>query len=167
MEKGIKVRPEGKTEITGPIRIALPWNTGVKRQFAGSTKAFYRNKVDRIEEMQYDNTWYWNIKNWGDEMITLVTCTPTLAILEFSCNINISTVGKIKEYFHRLGDMTFTELVMDFSKVEIIDSIGVGFILNLYKEYHKINRSIRIQNVNANIKHLFKLIGVDKLMSVQ
>ncbi len=59
-----------------------------------------------------------------------------------------------------------TRLVFDLSGMEYADSSGIGAIVACVTQIRKGGSDLRIAGVNPRIQRLFKMTGVDQLLSV-
>ena len=63
------------------------------------------------------------------------------------------------------ADETITELILDFSGVTFISSLGLKVVLELYKHMKEQNGTLTIENVPEQIKTSFKMVGFDKFLT--
>ena len=70
----------------------------------------------------------------------------------------------IKEHFR---EKYVTELILEFSKISYVASIGLRTILELQKIMQERNGYIKIKNVNQEILHLFQITGFDKFLIIE
>lgn len=54
-------------------------------------------------------------------------------------------------------------LELDFSKVQFMDSSGIGLIMGRYKLMHALDGNLQVINIPENIKKLIKLAGLASL----
>lgn len=54
-------------------------------------------------------------------------------------------------------------LELDFSKVQFMDSSGIGLIMGRYKLMHALDGNLQVINIPKNIKKLIKLAGLASL----
>ena len=59
---------------------------------------------------------------------------------------------------------TTRNIIFDFSKVGFMDSSGIGVIMGRYKNLQKLNGRAVIVNPNAQIKKIFEMAGIFRLM---
>ena len=52
-------------------------------------------------------------------------------------------------------------VILSLASVKNIDSIGVTFVISLYKRVMKLNVAFRIHDASDNVKQLFKLMKLD------
>ena len=55
-------------------------------------------------------------------------------------------------------------LIMDFSKVNFMDSSGIGVVIGRYKKIQRLNGKLCITGVNDRISRIFNVSGLLKLM---
>jgi len=59
------------------------------------------------------------------------------------------------------------EVVLNLSEINNIDSMGVTFIVGLYKSIVKEGKSFRIEGSSDDIKQLFKLMKLDEFFDIE
>ena len=65
-------------------------------------------------------------------------------------------------------DRTYTkELVLEFSGISNVASIGLRAILELYKIMQERNCPLILKNVNEEVLYAFKLTGFDKFLIIE
>jgi stage II sporulation protein AA (anti-sigma F factor antagonist) len=57
-------------------------------------------------------------------------------------------------------------LIFDFSKVNFMDSSGIGVIMGRYKNIKKINGQAALINVNLHIRRILEMSGVLKIVPI-
>ena len=58
------------------------------------------------------------------------------------------------------------KVLFDFSNVTFMDSAGIGMLLGRYKLINMLGGELEIINVNRQIKKLFEMSGISKIISV-
>ena len=61
---------------------------------------------------------------------------------------------------------TTKNVVFDFSRVTFMDSSGIGVIMGRYKNIQKLNGKAVIANVNSQVKRIFEMSGLLRIMPV-
>ncbi len=61
---------------------------------------------------------------------------------------------------------TVKNIVFDFSKVNFMDSSGIGVVVGRYKNIQKLNGKAAIVNANPKIMQIFEMSGVLKIIPV-
>lgn len=65
------------------------------------------------------------------------------------------------------GKEDYDELVLDLDRIENIDSVGVTFVVSLYKAASNEGRHFRVVNSNSDIIQLFKLMKLDEFFDME
>lgn len=52
-------------------------------------------------------------------------------------------------------------ITLDFANIDNIDSVGVTFIIALYKRVKSKNKTFRVKGANDDVQDLFKLMKLD------
>ncbi|HOJ49712.1 MAG TPA: STAS domain-containing protein [Spirochaetota bacterium] len=79
----------------------------------------------------------------------------------FDCT---ETVDYDKFIENELPKYEFNEIVFDFSKLEFIDSMGMGRLVMLKRKLQKDNKDLKIINVSDDVKSIFKIAEVADLL---
>ncbi|NMB32778.1 MAG: anti-sigma F factor antagonist [Clostridium sp.] len=59
---------------------------------------------------------------------------------------------------------TTRNIIMDFSKVNFMDSSGIGVIIGRHKNIRKLNGKLAITGVNIKIRRIFEMSGLSEVM---
>ncbi len=98
--------------------------------------------------------------------------------VKFSNKGSILIVGIIGELDHHSAQYirdkidaemikaTTKNIIFDFSKVTFMDSSGIGVIMGRYKNIQKLNGKAVIVSVNSQIKRIFDMSGLFRIMPV-
>lgn len=83
--------------------------------------------------------------------------------------IDISKISRLKETFHSiLDDESLKRVILDFDRVEMIDSSGLGQILLLRKNLDKQGRKLKIVNVTSDyVQRMFVMMHLDKVIDIE
>lgn len=73
-------------------------------------------------------------------------------------------VEKAKHFIET--DETFNEVVLDIKNVKIIDSIGISFIVGLYKSIASNGRKFKVTGTSEEINQLFTLMKLDEVFEI-
>ena len=71
---------------------------------------------------------------------------------------------EIKDYLNRKYT---TELILEFSNISYVASIGLRGILELYKITQAKECSLKLKNVNKEVLNVFKISGFDKFLTIE
>lgn len=58
------------------------------------------------------------------------------------------------------------KVIMDFKKVNFMDSAGIGLIIGRYKSTNCYGGTLELMNVNNKIKRIFEMSGVLKIVPI-
>lgn len=70
----------------------------------------------------------------------------------------------LEKAFDDLSQTERMELIIDMTKVQFIDSCGVGAIVFLYKRLKSRGRHLRLLNVNGQPRELLQMLRIDKVI---
>ena len=62
---------------------------------------------------------------------------------------------------------SYEEVVVGMEKVEIIDSIGISFIIAIYKTARELGKGFKVIGLNEEVKNLFKMMRLDEVFNVR
>lgn len=81
-------------------------------------------------------------------------------------NFNASLIKSIKpKVYEAIKDKD--HVIFNFNEIEIIDSIGLGFLITTYNTLKKRNGSIELINLSHEMLDLFKIINLHKYFSLK
>ena len=55
-------------------------------------------------------------------------------------------------------------LILDFTAVPYMDSVGLGYVLKVYGSWKRLQRGFAITGINGKIKTLLVVTGVDSIL---
>ena len=89
----------------------------------------------------------------------------TLYVL-LSGELDEHTAGNIRRNLDILFDTEkgFTQVVMDLSELEFMDSTGIGVLIGRYKKLKEYNKPIFITNPSVQAEKIFRLSGLYQIM---
>ncbi|MCA0385210.1 MAG: STAS domain-containing protein [Firmicutes bacterium] len=64
------------------------------------------------------------------------------------------------------SDMQFTEVVLDLVNIRNIDSMGVTFVIGLYKKMENQGKAFSVSGASDDIVSLFKLMKLDQFFEM-
>jgi anti-anti-sigma factor len=74
---------------------------------------------------------------------------------------------ELHEVFLEIVDKNPKEVVIDLAELKSITSSGIGKIVLLYKELKQKQGRIRIVGANSTIMQIFKIVKLDKIMTIE
>lgn len=73
-------------------------------------------------------------------------------------------VKQMEPDFESLSQTEEGELIIDMTKVQFIDSCGIGAIVFLYKRLKSRDKTLRLLNVNGQPRQLMQMLRIDKVI---
>lgn len=90
----------------------------------------------------------------------------TTAVLAFSGDISSASKEAILEVYHGLSAET-TNVLLDFTAVDYINSSGIAIIIQLLLEASKSGtRKVGIFGLSAHFQKVFTMVGINKYASL-
>ncbi len=82
--------------------------------------------------------------------------------------IDITNSQEIKERLLELIEEEFTEIVVDFTNVDNVDSSGLGKLLLLHKRLKEKGGKLKIVNVSSDyVRKMFSMIHLNKVLDIE
>lgn len=85
--------------------------------------------------------------------------------LEIIGTLDALTVPEIRSCVDTLVDDDRSDIVVDLSSVELIDSSGVAVIVSLYKRVRAKGGSVKVTGVQGQPAAIFKLLRLDRVFA--
>ncbi|MFQ5431719.1 MAG: STAS domain-containing protein [Nitrospinota bacterium] len=76
------------------------------------------------------------------------------------------TLSDLSTTFDNLLVTDGSRVILNFKDVNIIDSGAVGFLVNIFNEFTKKGAQLKLCNVGASIRNLFKLADLEALFDI-
>lgn len=64
-------------------------------------------------------------------------------------------------------DDLFNALVLDISNTDQIDSVGVTFVISLFKQMKNKKKQFKVAGVSEDVEHLFRLMKLDQFFTLE
>lgn len=91
-----------------------------------------------------------------------------LLICQITEEIDHHTTEKIRRILDdEIERYVPSRIVFDFDKVSFMDSAGIGMILGRYKMIRMLGGCVEMINVKPNIKKIFEMSGIPKIISIK
>jgi anti-sigma B factor antagonist len=91
----------------------------------------------------------------------------THVLINIDGEVDIFTYKQLKETLYKVVDKYGKDMVMDCSKLNYIDSTGLGVFVAVLKKVKQIGREITIVNIKDNILKLFLITNLDSLFNIK
>ena len=82
--------------------------------------------------------------------------------------LTANNVPKFNESLEELlkPEETFEALILDLSQIDNIDSVGVTFVISLFKKMKKDEKAFKVSGASDDIISLFKLMKLDQFFEM-
>jgi len=102
-------------------------------------------------------------------VITEIAPSPSAEVAEIFAGdyLNKLTGERIEFECRRKLDEGYRKLLLNFSRTEIVNSIGISILLGVIDIANRHNAEIVFSDVNENTIELFDLLGVTKHVAIQ
>jgi len=67
----------------------------------------------------------------------------------------------------KIMDDSISKVIIDFKKIDFIDSSGIGFVIGRYKNIRKRNGVIEIINANKKVRKILDMSGIGKIINIK
>lgn len=84
-----------------------------------------------------------------------------------SGEIDIYNSNELREHLISLIEKSKNSIHMDFSRLEYIDSTGLGSLVSILKRVKEYNGYISIKNLTPNIQKVFKITNLGLLFKIE
>ena len=75
------------------------------------------------------------------------------------------TAGYTREFLdNAFLDNKFKDVIMDMSRLDFMDSTGIGVLLGRYKILKSKNKNVYITNANSTIEKIINMSGIYEIM---
>jgi anti-sigma B factor antagonist len=119
--------------------------------------------------VEYVKTIVTNV-NIGGEIMNLeinVTEVEGGSIASISGEVDVYTASKLKETLNPLAEQQNTNLVVDLTDVNYIDSTGLGIFIGVLKASEKSSSSLKLKGLNDRVKRLFEITGLNEVIDIE
>lgn len=90
-----------------------------------------------------------------------------LMIIYIMGEIDTYTAPKLREKFESIKINESSIFELDLSKVEYMDSTGLGVMVGFYKKAKREKAKIKLVGLSTRLKRLFKITGLSELMEIE
>lgn len=81
--------------------------------------------------------------------------------------IDTYTAPVLREEFETVQIVEGRKIELDLSKVNYMDSTGLGIFVAFYKKVTRENASLKLVNLSNRLVRLFEITGLSELMSIE
>lgn len=82
------------------------------------------------------------------------------------------TANNVSKYNQKVDELLktqpeYSEVILDLSNIRNIDSVGVTFVISLYKRFESIGINFSVSGASDDIMNLFKLMKLDQFFDMR
>ena len=88
-------------------------------------------------------------------------------LVDISGEVDIFKSQEFRAYLLLLMDKNRSDIRMDCAGLEYIDSTALGALVSVLKRVREYGGEISLSNVKSNIRKLFRITGLDRVLSVE
>lgn len=88
-------------------------------------------------------------------------------VVELSGELDVSCANDLKDEFDKNIGERFSNVKVDMSNLQYIDSTGIGVIVGAMKKLRSGNKDIIIIEAKDNVKKIFKITGLDQIIRME
>ena len=90
-----------------------------------------------------------------------------ICIISIEGNIALDGVNEAKEFLKpHVGNAEFNGIIINFEKVNFIDSSGIGLIVSIFKTMQEKNGRFGITNLSAKNEEIFSITRLNKILDI-
>lgn len=86
--------------------------------------------------------------------------------LQFTSDIVAAQVPELRQQIRALVESSEGGLVLDFTHVHMVDSIGIGLLIAVYNTLRKTGRELRLVHVSPDVFDLFRTMRMHQHFSI-
>lgn len=75
----------------------------------------------------------------------------------------MTDISKLKDILEREGD--HKDVIVNMERVKYIDSMGITFLIGMYKQLSIKEKSLKLINVSSEIRSLFSIMKLDTVFN--
>ena len=89
---------------------------------------------------------------------------PDITVFEISGRLSLgNTLMSVESAVKRLIETGARRMVLDVSRLEFIDSAGIGTLLSCAGQMEKDGGRLRISGAQGRVKHAFEIVHLDRV----
>ncbi|HOJ94128.1 MAG TPA: STAS domain-containing protein [Fervidobacterium nodosum] len=90
-----------------------------------------------------------------------------ISVIKLNGDLNISNSMDFKDWIiSEFLDKKIVKILLDMSDIKSLDSFALGVLIGIYKRVILAGGRLCILSPNENIKRLFEITGMDKLLKI-
>ena len=105
-------------------------------------------------------------KPFSVNVIFAPQAAPNSALIELHGDININAEAELNAAFTEAEQRNSPLVVLDFSKVNYINSTGIALIVGLLARARKAHRKLAVCNLSDHYREIFRITRLEDFMKV-
>lgn len=93
-----------------------------------------------------------------------MSCYAQTLVFSFEACIDIATIRRLEPQLRQLSEINTPTLILDMTRVNFIDSSGIGAIVFLYKRLKSRGLKLNLLNVNGQPQTLLQQLKIHKVI---
>ncbi|GAA1761747.1 STAS domain-containing protein [Luedemannella helvata] len=87
-------------------------------------------------------------------------------VLEIGGEIDVYTAPQLREELYRLIGAGVTNIVVDLSRVDFIDSSGLGVLAGVLRRLRGVDGTLRLVYSHERLLKIFRITGLDSVFDI-
>lgn len=88
-------------------------------------------------------------------------------VVELAGELDVSCADDLKKELDSNIEKKFSDVKVDMSKLQYIDSTGIGVIVGAMKKLKGGQKNITILEAKDNVRKIFKITGLDQIIRME
>ena len=90
----------------------------------------------------------------------------TMTVLSVKGNLDSLTVPEIRPEIEAIVSSGATQVALELSALEVIDSSGIGAIVSLFKRVRALGGDVKIVGVQGQPREILRLLGLERAFDI-
>jgi anti-sigma B factor antagonist len=91
-----------------------------------------------------------------------VEMDASIAVMRFEGDITSASKTAVLEAYERLSKSNLTKILLDFSKVEYLNSSGIALVIEMLMEANRAGQKVQIFGLSPHFQKVFTMVGLTK-----
>lgn len=97
--------------------------------------------------------------------LKILQSDETLLKIAFTGKLDAINLPNVEMKFHALINNQFSPVILDFSEVSFLASLGIRMLLTASKDVRRQGHDLKIDNASEEIKKVFHMAGLSSMLS--
>jgi len=95
-----------------------------------------------------------------------VRVQDNLAILSLNGRLDLASGATLKEHLKRLAEKETTQIHLNLSEVEFINSSGLGALVSIMKEIRLVKGRLTLSNLASYVQEIFEITQLSHIFEI-